>query len=232
MKNIKLIFLWIAIAISSSKCSLIKEKLILKGSNKYFNQAKESFLDNYHTSNLLRFFPERITDTSSSSFSAPPTCPPDFECLEQFGELYLFHDINKFDHIPLLFDSVIFETSYNNPSNFIINQHEFGKVKMVNDKTNIYYANKFPIPCFENYDFDLGKISQERILNEDIYYQNIYNIPDDLMVYVSDAKAGDFWKVQCNEERPESLKQWKHGHAAGFAISENMDLIIFWAMIW
>jgi len=51
-------------------------------------------------------------------------------------------------------------------------------------------------------------------------------------VFVLGAEAGDFWKESCNENRPESLLEWKHGYSKGIAISEEKDILIYWTIVW
>jgi hypothetical protein len=231
MLKFKSIFLLIVISISFSNCSFNKEKLYLSNLNRHYNNGKDIFVKNYQKSNLLDFFPEQIIDTSSRYSSFPPTCPPRFECMSQFGETFLCTSLDSFSGINMQ-DSLLYATTYFCDSNLIINQFEFAKVKTVIDKCNIYFNGRYPIPCFENYNLGLGKTTEEQVINQETHYLNIYTVPSDLKVYVVEAEAGDFWEIPCNEERPESLKHWKHGYSKGHAISEDLNLIIYWAMIW
>ena len=64
------------------------------------------------------------------------------------------------------------------------------------------------------------------------YFNYTYTIPADLEVYVTNAKIGNFWKEDCNEKRPTTLDVWKNGFSKGFAISQENDMILFWAMVW
>ena len=78
----------------------------------------------------------------------------------------------------------------------------------------------------------MGFIEKNVEVDEVPYFDYTYTIPSDLQVYVIEAEAGDFWKVNCNEQRQESLKEWKHGYSRGFATSEEGNILVFWAMIW
>ena len=101
------------------------------------------------------------------------------------------------------------------------------------EKCNRFYPNKFPIPYFEKMDFKLGtKESKKTIVGGQAYIDKTYIIPKDLKVYVISAEPGNFWKVDCKENRPETLKDWKNGYSRGIAISEKEHLVVFWVMIW
>ncbi len=72
----------------------------------------------------------------------------------------------------------------------------------------------------------------EVTVDKDQYVVDTYYVPSDLQVHVVDARAGNFWKNDCNEYRPESLKEWKHGYSKGFATSKKENIIVYWTMIW
>ena len=100
------------------------------------------------------------------------------------------------------------------------------------DKCNKWHADKFPIPYFESFDFKLGEIETSKVVNGELHFNYQHIIPSDLEVYVVKSEAGNFWKENCNEVRPESLREWKHGYSKGFAISEKENILMYWAIVW
>ena len=99
-------------------------------------------------------------------------------------------------------------------------------------KCNIYCKGNLPIPYFENYDFGLGVKEEEKEVNGKIYFNYIHTVPEDLKVYVIKAEAGNFWKFDCKENRPETLGKWKHGYSKGVAVSDKYDKVVFWTIVW
>lgn len=94
------------------------------------------------------------------------------------------------------------------------------------------YPDKYPVPNLTNYDFKLGSIERIFTNNDEQYVENIYNIPDDIEVYVIDAKSGWFWKDKSNDYKTEAMKKWEHGFSKGIAISKEKNIVVYWAMIW
>jgi hypothetical protein len=101
------------------------------------------------------------------------------------------------------------------------------------EKCNKFYKDKYPIPYFEKIDFGLGlKRRKDTVINKQRYFTSTYFIPTDLEIYVISAQAGNYWKVDCKEKRPESLKNWINGYSRGIAISNKENLLIYWVMVW
>jgi hypothetical protein len=148
------------------------------------------------------------------SLSLPPSCPPEFECVAQFGE---YHYIFKFsDKTPLDLPSYNDKISYFKEDNFILNQVDFRKGTLECNKCNVANSgSNLPMPYFES--LDQGWEG---------------SFPTDLEVYIVDAKPVDLWIEKCNEKRPETLGDWSNGYSKGYAISEDQNLIIFWVLIW
>lgn len=193
-------------------------------------QQKITFGEDYNVGDLLNHFPETTKDSMQTLHSAPPTCPPSFDCLAQFGEVYLVCK-SKGDSDSVV-ENAIFKTKYFCDSNIVINVSELRKDIFFNKKCNIGYDNKYPIPYFESYDFGLGKKEVKKEVEGEIHYEYRHTVPSDLFVYVIDAKAGNFWKENCNERRPDSLRYWKNGYSKGIAISRRESIIVYWTMIW
>jgi hypothetical protein len=126
----------------------------------------------------------------------------------------------------------VYQTYYLKDKNFLINQSDFKDEKSPIDDFNISYTDKYPIPYFEKLDFNLGTKNEVLTINGDTLNRDIHKVPLDLEVFVIDAKPGNFWKVDCNEDRPKSLKEWKHGFSKGYATSIEEDLIVYWTLVW
>lgn len=220
------------ITISLSGCGDTIVRQYLANANSHLKELKKTFGDDYLKSDLLSHFPEKVTDTTNFyMFSSPPACPPSFKCSAQFGEIYL---ITKKDSVTENWSikNSLFNTKYNADSNIIINQTELRKDMFPIEKCNKSFDDKYPIPYFESYDFKLGEKTFKKEVEGEIYVDYIHTIPGDLNVFVLEAASGDFWKESCNENRPESLHEWKHGYSKGIAISEENDILIYWTMIW
>ncbi len=182
---------------------------------------------------LLSHFPTKIKSDKVTYHSAPPSCPPSFNCSAQFGDIYFI--VNKPDYKEelkeLLKGQISYKTAYSD-SNIILNLTELRQNIFPVEKCNKLYINKMPIPYFESYNFGLGEIDAKKEVNDQLYFDYSYSVPSDLEVYVIQAEAGDFWKESCNEKRPEALKEWQHGYSKGFAISDKANIIVYWVMIW
>nr|WP_319572374.1 hypothetical protein [uncultured Draconibacterium sp.] len=183
----------------------------------------------YNRTALLSHFPNKVKDVIKI-YVAPPYCEPTYDCRAQYGVVYL---INKYNATKdLNTDSILYKTEYIVGDNIIINLTELKRDIFPVKKCNKWHANKLPIPYFESYDFKLGEKEIIKNIDGETHVNYIYNIPTDLQVYVVQAEAGDFWKISCNEKRPESLKEWKHGYSKGYAISKKENLIVYWTMLW
>ncbi len=228
----KLIIIFAAIILAS--CAE-RQSYYLRETNSILSGQIKIYSDHTIVEGLLDHFPRKIKNDSVGLRAYPPSCPPTFECQAQYGDIEL--RVLKSDYLielnELLSKKIEYQTVYND-SNIIINLSELRRSIFPVEKCNKWYDNKSPIPYFESYDFRLGVKEEKKILGgEEIpYFNYIYTIPSDLQVYVIEAKAGDFWKVSCNEARPESLKEWKHGYSKGIAVSDSLGILVFWAMIW
>lgn len=221
------------IIVSSLTCcnySRINQHLVIANSN--LNELKKSFGADFLKSDLLSHFPNQIKDTTNfKMFASSPCCPPSYKHSAQFGKIYLICKKDSLTEIGLKNNS-LFKSHYSVDSNIIINQTELRRDMFPVEKCNKSFDNKFPIPYFESYDFNLGEKEFEKIINGEKYWDYVHTIPSDLEVYVIQAEAGNFWKENCNENRPEILKEWKYGYSKGVAFSEEKDIMVYWAMVW
>jgi hypothetical protein len=199
--------------------------------NKELIEQKLSFGEDFQITNLLYHFPKKVKDTTNLKFTSfPPSCPPTYECIAQYGEIYLITKLGEHKQKDVL--EYVYQTYYLKDKNFLINQSDFKDEKSPIDDFNISYTDKYPIPYFEKLDFNLGTKNEVLTINGDTLNRDIHKVPLDLEVFVIDAKPGNFWKVDCNEDRPKSLKEWKHGFSKGYATSIEEDLIVYWTLVW
>lgn len=232
MENTKNTIKFIFILILFVGCKTNRNLYIL---NQEINKLKVSFGIETNKKYFLDFFPEKITSINNFMESYPPSSPPTYKYCKQYGDVILIVNINDYQKelLNLLSKEIYYKTEYTN-ENIIVNLSEFKNNVFPVKKCNTWYNKKLPIPYFEKYNFGLGELKKKKYLKgEEIpYYNYTYKIPNDLQVYVLGAEAGNFWKESCNEVRPESLKNWKHGYSKGFAMSEIEEMLIFWTMIW
>jgi len=201
--------------------------------NKLITEQKGSFGSGSTIENFLDFFPEKTNEKNAFFNVSPPACPPKYSCNAQYGDIYLNLSLEKNLDIynDLLNKQVLYKTQYND-QNIIINLYEIKDSIFKTAKCNKFYRDKFPIPHFEDYDFGLGCKTEKKTIEGEIFFKYTYSVPSDLCVFVLKSNSGDFWKYKCDEIRPESLKDWRHGYSKGFAISKTNNMIIYWAMIW
>ena len=201
--------------------------------NKRYTKSIVNFGNESIIKNINDHFPHKIKNFNLQFYSSPPSCPPTFDCIAQYGDIYLI--VNKSDYEEqtnsLMDIPIEYQTEYTE-DNIIINLNSLKQDVFSVDKCNKCFSNKLPIPYFESYDFGLGKNIIETKVKNDTLYDYQYTIPDDLEVCVIKAESGDFWKKNCNEKRPASLKEWQHGYSKGFAISKKENKIVYWTMVW
>lgn len=204
-----------------------------KRANEILNNVKLTFGKETNKSNFLDQFPQQIKNVNIFFEINPPSCPPSVNCSKQYADIFLVVNKSEYNEelTELLNGKKILETKYSD-DNIIINLTELRRNIFSINKCNNWYSNKLPIPYFEKYDFGLGFIKERKEINQKVHFNYIHNIPPDLKVFVIEAEAGNFWKTNCNEKRPLSLKEWQNGYSKGFAISEKEDFLIFWTMIW
>lgn len=80
------------------------------------------------------------------------------------------------------------------------------------------YTGRFPVPNFWHNDFTTNETECQ--------------LPDDFVLYVIDAKQGEFLKEELLTNGWFMPKQWKNGYSKGLAISRERNIIIYWLVIW
>ncbi|WP_372934895.1 hypothetical protein, partial [Mariniphaga sediminis] len=221
-----LVFSSIALVVFFSGCFGKKENYFLSKMNSTLKEQKKCFDIDFKKTNLLSHFPDNIMNNGISLHVSPPSCPPSFKCSAQFGNIYLICKTDTTNN--LIHNNILFDAEYLTDSNIVVNLSELRRSIFPVAKCNKWFANKYPIPYFESFNFGLGKREEKKIVDGETHYNYTYSIPSDLQVCVIAAEAGDFWKENCNEKRPESLKEWKHGYSRGIATSEKEKIIVYW----
>lgn len=101
----------------------------------------------------------------------------------------------------------------------------------------------YPIPTFYEVNFKLGESldyidssrKQLSILDTTrmpIIEMTKFNIPDDLMVYIIEAKTGLYFRNTNNLPLRPKIGKWKSGYSRGIAVSKKESMICYWFMIW
>jgi len=196
-----------------------------------------SFKKNYKVVGLFDHFPISIKSKVSGKISFPPSnILAELKCDNREAEIVIIGKKNDYlEEMKKANYQVYNATNYFDTVNFIIDIPELKRTLFPVKKCNKYFIGKLPLPYFENYDFGLGEkeILEKQINGESHpHYHTVYNVPEDLKVYVIEARAGDFWKFDCKENRTESLGKWKHGYSKGIAISDKYNKVVFWLIVW
>lgn len=92
-----------------------------------------------------------------------------------------------------------------------------------------------PIYDFRDASFLLGTEVDSIVVGGEKCWSEREILPEDMIVYVVDAKAGNFWKNKIKSElepRPELPKKWLHGYSRGIAISHSCSRICWWIIVW
>lgn len=240
-KTTPLLICVLVIFISSCINQVNIEVLMNDEFERYQNGLSEySILD---VTKVMSHFPKmRIGKTYywHASYSVP------YERINNFDAYYLEQiPIEQLNSIIAKY-SFIDSTLYNCASAFKLRSY------LINNTT--YYSKfyqfdslqltNYPIPTFyENVNFKLGESldyidsSRKQISVLDTTRMPIleitkFNIPDDLMVYIIEAKPGFYFRNNNNlPPRPE-MGKWRFGYSRGIAVSKKESMICYWFMIW
>lgn len=102
-------------------------------------------------------------------------------------------------------------------------------------KQTVFDSLTIPIYDFQDPEFNLGKEADSLFFKGRYWYGEHSIIPSDLIVYVIDAQAGNFWKnkEQADKEpRPFLPSNWKHGYSRGIGVSRSCERVCWWVMAW
>ncbi len=231
-KSNKILFIIVIISITSSCIQFTSHPII-------DSNIRIAFKKYYNITGLFNHFPNNVKNKIiGGMISYPPiNLLPESRCNNQDAEIVIIS--NKSDYskdLKKVFDKgVIYTTNYYSDSNFIIDITELKRTLFPVAKCNTYHKGEFPVPYFEDYNFGLGvKETLTKQLDGEPRPRRhtVYTIPEDLKVYVIGARAGNFWKFDCKENRPETLGKWKHGYSKGVAVSDKYDRVVFWVIVW
>lgn len=192
----------------------------------YLDQLKtmnEMFNSVLNEKNALGHFPiSKDLDIYLGGSKAPTE-----SCKSKYGYFYITLKNDNVPDVNTLKNKVIFSASYKD-KNTLIYFDGLKKTNVFFKKCNNWYKGTIPIPFFEDFNFGLGK--NVNLSNDSGI---IYKVPDDLKVYVLDAKSGNnIWKVKCENPRPKTLQKWQHGFSRGYATSKKENLITYWVIVW
>jgi hypothetical protein len=203
---------------------------------KILKKQQENLTNSLHHGDIvLSIFPKKLTNVRESLF-APPTCPPDYNCMSQHGLFYIVYDtlVDNETFFKANQFTPIYSANYSD-TNSIIEIYKDSTFKPL-VPVNIFYSGHPPVPYFYTIDFGLNNecdqqtnSSMDTISNT--WYPH-YNVPKDLVIYVLHSYCGQVWKFDCNEIRPVDLGECKHGYSNGFAISHSTKTLIIWGLVW
>jgi hypothetical protein len=223
-KMFSMLSLFIVLTLASCSDSIVSK------ANHEFSEGKKSFSNQYNTANLFAQFPDKLTKDCLQMYSSPPSR----RGTKYTGYLYLICPLDKpgTEISNVLNGKALYSSSYKEPENIIVNLSDLRQNVFPEAKCNQWFANKYPIPYFESFDFGLGEKEEQKKVDGETHYNYTYTIPPDLQVYVIASESGNFWKGDYKENRPESLKEWRNGYSRGIATSEKQNMIVYWTMIW
>ena len=225
--RIKLIIVGI-LAVFFSSCI---DQILGKRYVKMIKQSQRNFEDCYQVNGLYNHFPKSFSNQSvlNSKFSYPTkNFDPD---IHYFIDGVLLLNMGE-DFKNFYPDTFIFKTNYSD-SNFIVDgsfsyYQYYDTLKIL----NISKPKMYPIPFFENYDFGLDSVRFDLRDAGVLMVIDNYNVPEDLEVFVLKAGNGNFWNIEIDQDRPETLGNWKNGYSSGIAISRQQNIAVYWMMAW
>lgn len=99
------------------------------------------------------------------------------------------------------------------------------------------YCDTVHIPFYDFSEASFNnEIVEDSIFSMGRYWYGEHQIPpSDLIVYVIEAKAGNFWMNQYDSEKENRSvlpQKWRHGYSRGIAVSRSCKKVCWWAMAW
>lgn len=196
--------------------------------NVEFIKSKKSFLEVYSVDSIFSHFPSEVHNSNLfSGFFEPPQIG---DC---FGDLFIGIKTTK-ENLLLLKNQKFIAIDSLNSKTFLIMKLDLVKDSLYNTKNPIDTSFKFPIADLHLNDFYLGDIPDSTYIADINKYVSLpcHKTPNDLIIYLIDAKEGYFWKNKCDRYRPKRLGKWMHGYSRGYAISLKEQIIIYWVVTW
>lgn len=222
---ISIFFLLVSCIYSNDRSSPIENDI---------NFFKKSINTTYSIKNLFTHLPKRYDEKNYFSFFMSSV-----DTTTSFSSLLMYAEKTD-NNIDSYIKEIGYKDSvlYRDEKTFIIRNIGF-----FNSKDSFLYSyndsllEKNPIPSFNELDFKLGEeidyVEQLDTLDENnqLIWKK-FKKPNDLIIYIIDAKQGDFWISKKLKLRHASLKNWKNGYTKGFAISKKMGIIIYFVQVW
>ena len=193
-----------------------------------YHNAKIIFDKSYKNKEIISHFPDKINkkDLISGLFVPPGT-------KNNFGEMFLTLKIDKESIEKVKREKFIFKDSYQS-NTFLPIKIELVRDSIGVDSLGLKIGTNIPIACITQVDYNLGEFPDSSYLaDEKKYIPDVkYKMPEDLIIYVIESKAGDYWADGGKSKRCSALGKWRNGYAMGYAISEKLGYITYWVVAW
>ncbi len=193
--------------------------------------AKINFANCYSVNGLFDHFPKSISNNSVIDMLARIPSSDNYSDDYHTGFFYLTLRMGE-SLQPLHPKSYLYQTLYSSRNFIIDDAFSYYKYTDTLKLRNVFIPEAYPIPYFEDLDFGLGSEKFDLRGKGIELVVDKYNVPNDLEVFVINAKNGYFWKTKADWERPGTLGIWKNGYSCGIAISRQCNLIIYWVKAW
>ena len=217
-----IIFLNLILQISCSDLKSYKQQKVVDNNNSQIeeNILVEDAFTHYPKLNEVEFI--------NAEFTVPPRNRKYYNNSQRASSILTCGFNDSSSMVPA---SYLYKTNSLAKNNFIVSMI-FKENVVFDNKFDKYYPDSYPIPNFEELDFNLGFEKVDTIINEQRYVYKLYQVPKDLEVYVQDAQCGSFWKEEAEVYRPKTMREWRNGYSKGVAISNERQIAIYWFFIW
>ena len=195
--------------------------------NNEFENIKNEFTKFYSIKTIFRHFPEKI-ETNKVVFGH--WRPPSAESC--YGDMYQEMKLDDNDLKNIKDEKFIIVDSLFSDKFFKIDLDKIRDSILDTNYKNTYHL--IPIADLNKPDYKLGKIENSVFFTDEYKLDTNYKYisPKDLILYVIEAKDGDYWKVKCPQKRLDFQNHWEHGFSRGYAISEKEKIIVYWLVVW
>lgn len=206
-KNI-IIFIFIVSLVS---CSITETKN--NSYQKAYKKIKGSF-----ESDMLSHFPEKVSGAYSFKSVFPTVAKTNGRC----GVLLICKYDSIKNIISLIHKSIQFST-LGDSCNLIVNyDNNITSLNSHLNRSSNCINDSIPIPDIEKL------ILQDSFVKEKL----LTNVGVDFLVYVIEAKKGEFLTGESLTSGKGLPKEWKNGYSKGIAINKKDKVIIYWLEMW
>ncbi|KJF44166.1 hypothetical protein LH29_01160 [Draconibacterium sediminis] len=129
-------------------------------------------------------------------------------------------------------DTFLYKTKYDRLNFILDDSFSYYQYTDTLKTRNVVQPDAYPIPYFERHDFGLGFERIDLRGSGVTLVRDRHNVPEDLEVFVFKAGYGNFWEIEFEQDRPDTLGNWKNGYSSGIAISKELNMAIYWMMAW